>query len=261
MVLVTGLADFLGQGPAGFIGGLPTLGAVNLLSIGLTTSTAAAVEATTLFPLGFGSTCAFLLFYAAPKTFGFRNRMLLALGLWLSMSAGIAFLAPADFALSVVGGFAIAFVALFVRARVLTAKVAFVSTKPSARLTVMRGILGGSAVTSVVLLSVLGGPVFGGVFAAAPAIWSSSLYVTSRTKGIEFSRSLTWTFMKTGVLTVMPYGIAARFLFSAAGIWWGTLLSYISISPLAFLAWKLNAKGGHPGAPLQVSLDRNASRG
>jgi len=239
VALVTGLADYFGEGPAGFIGGLPTMGAVNLFSIGLTQSTSAAVQATTLFPLGFGSTYAFLLFYAAPKALRFRNRMLLALGLWLPMSTAVALLAPEDFVVSVVASFALASAVLLIRARVSTANVAFVPTIPSARLTVFRGILGGLVVTAVAVLSVLSGPLVGGAFAPAPAIWASSLYITSRTKGVEFSRSLTWTFMRVGILTVIPYGVAARFLFPTAGIGLGTLFSYIAIAPLAFLAWRL----------------------
>jgi len=239
VALVTGLADYFGEGPAGFIGGLPTAGAVNLLSIGLTQSTSAAIQATTLFPLGFGGTYAFLLFYSAPKKLGFGNRMLLALGLWLPISAGVAFLAPDDFTTSVIVSFAIAIVLLLMRTKVSTGRVVFYPTRSNARLVAIRGVVGGLAVLAVVALSVVSGPLVGGAFAAAPAIWSSSLYVTSRTKGIEFSRSLTWTFMQAGILTVIPYGIAARLLFSAVGVWWGTLLSYVAISPLALVAWKL----------------------
>jgi accessory gene regulator protein AgrB len=106
--------------------------------------------------------------------------------------------------------------------------------------TIARGLLGGSVVTAVVILSEVAGPLVGGVFAAAPAIWSSSLYVTYRTHGMEFSRSLTWNFMQTGIITIIPFAMAARYFFSATGIWLGTLLAYVAISPLAYLAWRLN---------------------
>lgn len=250
VALVTTLADTIGRGPAGFLGGLPTSGAVNLLAIGLTQSTSAAVQATTLFPLGFASTFAFLLFYTVPKSAGFRKRMAVSLGLWLPASTLIAVRGPADFVLSVGASYAIAVLVLLLRRRVRTSEVVFAASKPGVRLTVLRGILGGSVVTAVVTLSAVSGPLVGGVFSAAPAIWSSSLYVTSRTKGIEFSRSLTWSFMQAGILTVIPYGIAARFFFSTSGIWLGTLFSYIAISPLALVAWWLTNRSGKPGLAL-----------
>jgi uncharacterized membrane protein (GlpM family) len=101
VALVTTLADIYGEGQAGFIGGLPTSGAVNVLSIGLTQSTAAAVQATTLFPIGFASTFAFLLFYTFPGGLRFWTRMIFALGLWLPISAAVAVWSPNDFVFSV----------------------------------------------------------------------------------------------------------------------------------------------------------------
>ncbi len=243
VALVTALADIYGEGPAGFIGGLPTAGAVNLLSIGLTLSTSAAIQATTLFPLGFSSTFTFLLFYAAPSRMRFWVRMTLALGLWFPISAAVAILSPDNFEISVGASVVFALAVLLLRRRIVTPKVALTSSRPSPGLTVLRGLLGGSVVTAVVVLSEVSGPLVAGVFAAAPAIWSSSLYATSRTKGVEFSRSLTWTFMKAGILTVIPYAIAARYFFSVSGEWFGTLFSYVAISPLAYLAWRLTKRG------------------
>jgi hypothetical protein len=249
VALVTTLADVFGKGPAGFLGGLPSSGAVNLLSIGLTQSTSAAVQATVIFPLGFASTFAFLLFYTVPKRIGFGARMLLSLGLWLPISAAVAVWGPDDFALSVGASLVVATAVLFVRRRVATTGAELPPSRPSARLTVLRGILGGSVVAAVVTLSVAGGPMVGGVFSAAPAIWSSSLFVTSRARGVEFSRSLTWSFMQAGILTVIPYGIAAHYFFANSGIWLGTLLSYAAISPLALVAWWLTNRRGNSRQP------------
>ncbi len=239
VAVVTALADVYGEGPAGFIGGFPSAGPVNLLSIGLTQSTAAAVQATTLFPLGFSGTYAFLLFYAYPRTAKFWTRMTAALGLWLPIMAAIALLSPDNFEISVGASLVIAFAVLLLRRRIDTPRGKLSPSKPGVRLTVFRGLLGGAVVTAVVILSEISGPLVGGVFAAAPAIWSSSLYATSRSKGVEFSRTLTWSFMKAGILTVVPYGVAARYFFQAYGVWLGTLFAYVAISPLVYLAWRI----------------------
>ncbi len=239
VAFVTMLADVYGEGPAGFIGGFPSAGPVNLLSIGLTQTTAAAVEATTLFPLGFSGTYAFLLFYAYPSRASFWARMVVALGLWLPIMAAIALLSPDNFEFSVGAGLVIASAVLVLRKRIDTPRGELMSSKPGASLTILRGLLGGSVVTAVVILSEISGPLVGGVFAAAPAIWSSSLYATSRSKGVEFSRTLTWNFMKAGILTVIPYGVAARYFFPTYGVWVGTLFAYVAISPLVYLAWRL----------------------
>ena len=103
----------------------------------------------------------------------------------------------------------------------------------------VRGTLGGAVVVTAVILSVVAGPLVGGVFAAAPAVWSSSLYVTYRTQGVKFTRSLTWPFMQTGILTVIPYAISARYFFSVEGVGWGTILAYLCMSPFAYVAWQV----------------------
>jgi uncharacterized membrane protein (GlpM family) len=244
VALITALADIGGQGPAGFLGGIPSAGPVSLLFIGLTQSQVAAVQATSFFPLGFSSTFAFLLFYAIPKTLRFSLRMTIALGLWLPISAAIALWGPADYPVSLAASVVIVVAAFAVRRRIPTEKAEARSTTPTLGVTFLRGTLGGLVVMSVVVLSEVSGPQVGGAFAAAPAIWTSSLYVTSRTRGIEFSRSLTLSFMQTAIFTLIPYGVAARYFFATSGIWWGTLFSFAAISPLALLAWWLVNRRG-----------------
>lgn len=236
---VTALADLFGEGPAGFIGGIPSSGAVSLLSIGLTQSASAAIKATTLFPLGFSVTFAFLLFYTIPERMQFWPRMSLSLGLWFLAALATAVWGPDDFTLSVAASIVFALGVLLARSRISTNRTHRSTAQPGMRRTVLRGTLGGFVVTTVVIVSEIAGPLVGGVFAAAPAIWSSSLYVTNRSQGMAFSRSLTWDLMRTGALTIIPYAVAARYFFSVAGIWLGTLLAYAAISPLAYLAWRL----------------------
>ncbi len=239
VALVTTLADMFGEGPAGFLGGLPSTGAVSFLAIGLTESTSAAVQATTLFPLGFSVTIAFLLFYAIPKELRFWPRMTGALFLWFLAASAVALWSPDNFAISVEASVLIAFGVILARRMVPTKRTEPISSKPSVEGVVLRGVLGGSVVVAVVALSMIGTPFVAGVFAAAPAIWSSSLYVTNRSRGLEFSRSLTWTFMQTGSLVTIPFAMVARYLFTTSGIWWGTLFTYVAVSPLAYLAWRL----------------------
>jgi len=243
VALVTTLADMFGEGPAGFLGGLPSTGAVSFLAIGATQSLSAAIQATTLFPVGFSVTIAFLLFYAVPSKLRFWPRMTTALCLWFMAASAAAVWGPNDFVLSVATSAVIALAVLLARSRISTRRTEPASTKPSLIGMILRGTLGGCVVAMVVTLSVVGGALAAGVFAAAPAIWSSSLYVTNRSQGVEFSRSLTWTFMQTGILVTIPFAILARYFFSVSGIWWGTLFTYVAVSPLAYLAWRLANRG------------------
>jgi Protein of unknown function (DUF3147) len=245
VAVVTTLADIFGEGPAGFLGGLPSTGPIGLLSIGITQSTQAAVQATTLFPLGFAVTFAFLLFYTFPARLGFWARMPLALGLWLLAAVAVSIWSPDDFALSVSASAGVSLVVLCLRWRIRTERTKHFPTATSYLHVILRGTLGGSVVAAAVILSAVAGPLVGGVFAAAPAVWSSSIYVTNQAHGVQFTRSLTWPFMQTGILTVIPYAIAARYFFSVEGVLWGTILAYVCMSPFAYVAWWLtNRRNG-----------------
>ncbi|MGD0318458.1 MAG: hypothetical protein ABSB56_02020 [Nitrososphaerales archaeon] len=240
---VTSVADAHGAGRAGFAGGLPSTAVVSLLLIGATQSQDAAIQATTLLPLAFSVTFAFLLFYAFPKRMRFGRRMLVALALWFLASMLVAVLAPDSFTFSLAGSVAASLIIFFVHRRIRVEDVPRVPSRFSVGQMIWRGALGGCVVAGVVTISTLSGPLVAGAFAGVPAIWSSSLYATSRAHGVEFSRSLTKSFMRTGILTIIPYCVAARYLFSAVGIWWGTLFAYLLISPAAWLAWELTRCG------------------
>src|SRR5271157_857832 len=244
VAVVTTVADAYGTGRAGFAGGLPSTGPVSLLFIGWSQSQAAAIQAAVGFPLGFSVTFAFLLFYALPSRGRFGTRMAVALLLWFLPATLVAFSGLSDFALSVsVSVVAASVVYLALRAAGIR-NVPPVPTVFSATRLVWRGVLGGCVVAGVVLLSTLAGPMVGGVFAATPAIWTSSLYVTNRVHGLEFSRSLAKSLIIVAMLTIVPYGLAVGYLFADVGIWWGTLLAYVAISPMAWLAWRFTPRRG-----------------
>jgi len=239
VAVVTTVADTFGTGRAGFAGGLPSTGPVSLLFIGWSQSTAAAVQAAVGFPLGFSVTFAFLLCYALPRRGGFGGRMTVALSIWFVLAAIVALSGFDDFALSV-GISVLMALGVYAALRMAGIKEApHAPTRFNFRQVVWRGTLGGCVVAGVVLLSLSAGPLVGGVFAATPAIWTSSLYVTSRAHGVEFSRSLAKSFIMVGMLTIVPFGFAVRYLLMDFGVWWGILLAYVAISPMAWLAWRL----------------------
>lgn len=239
---MTAVADRYGASRGGFVGGLPSTGPVGLLFIGLSQSTGAAVEATSIFPLGFAVTFCFLLFYSLPKRLGFASRMSLALVLWSALAAGVAASGLGNFELSLAGAAVVCAVAFTIARRANIKEASAAPSKLDIRETAIRVALGGSVVAGAVILTQFGGPLVGGVFSAAPAIWTSSLYIANRRHGVEFSRSLTSSFMRTSALTVVPYVVAVRYLYPVAGIWLGTLGAYAAVFPLVLIAWLLTSR-------------------
>jgi hypothetical protein len=115
---VTSVADAYGAGRAGLVGGLPSTGPVSLLIIGVTQSQSAAIQATTLLPLAWSVTFAFLLFYAIPKRMPFGRRILIALVSWFLGALLVAASAPDNFTLSLAGGAAASLFIFFMHRRI-----------------------------------------------------------------------------------------------------------------------------------------------
>lgn len=82
----------------------------------------------------------------------------------------------------------------------------------------LRGIGAGSLVALSVFLSQIAGPVLGGIAAAFPAVFTSTLIILNRSKGLEFSRAITKPLVFSGILTITPFCVAVRFLYPSLGV-------------------------------------------
>jgi uncharacterized membrane protein (GlpM family) len=237
---ITIVAEKKGSILGGILGGLPSTSAFTFFFIGINQSSAAAVQATTVFPLAFGVTSAYLFFFAffAQKKFSFG--LAFSLFIWFAISGLIVGSGLRDFEISLVGGVLISVLTYYG----FTKKLKLQNLKGEARLyeisdVVLRGVGAGSLVLVSVLLSQIGGPVLGGIAAAFPAVFTSTLIILYRSRGTEFSRAVTKPLVLSGILTIIPFSVAVRYLYPSLGIWVGTLVSYVLVVPLAILSYHL----------------------
>jgi hypothetical protein len=79
--------------------------------------------------------------------------------------------------------------------------------------------------------------VLGGIAAAFPAVFTSTLIILYRSKGTEFYRAMTKPLVFSGILTIIPFCVAVRYLYPVLGVWLGTLVSYVLVVPLAFVSY------------------------
>jgi hypothetical protein len=229
----------LGSKIGGFIGGLPSTALLSFFFIGLTQSPEIASEATTVFPLAYGITGVFLVVYASIVKKGFVMALFYALIIWLFLSSLVALASPKSFALILI----IYAVVLFLSYYLLEARLSvpsFVRVKINApsKLTVVRSFFGGLTIVLAVLLAKLGGPVFGGIFAAFPAMFISILAITYKTYGVDYSKAMTKPLMITGMITIVIYAIAVRYLYVTAGLYIGTLFSIFLSAISAYFTYQ-----------------------
>ena len=238
VTVITIIAEKKGSVLGGILGGLPSTSAFSFFFIGINQSSAAAVQATTVFPLAFGITSAYLFFYAFFAQKGFGRGIFVSLLIWFAVSGLIVASGLRDFAFSLVVGAAISVLTYYS----FTKKLKLQNLKGETRLykiieIILRGVGAGSLVLVSVLLSQIGGPVLGGIAAAFPAVFTSTLIILNKSQGVEFSRAVTKPLVLSGILTIIPFSVAVRYLYPSLGIWLGTLVSYALVVPLALLSY------------------------
>ena len=238
VTIITIIAEKKGSVLGGILGGLPSTSAFSFFFIGINQSSAAAVQATTVFPLAFGITSAYLFFFAFFAQKGFSRGISVSLLIWFAFSGLIVASGLRNFAFSLVGGAAISVLTYYS----FTKKLKLRNLKGETRVykireVVLRGAGAGSLVLISVLLSQIGGPVLGGIAAAFPAVFTSTLIILNKSRGTEFSRAVTKPLVLSGILTIIPFSVAVRYLYPSFGIWLGTLFSYALVVPLAILSY------------------------
>ena len=243
VILATVVSEKKGSATGGILAGLPSTSTLSFLFIGINQSSAAAVQATTVFPLVISFTCAFLLFYAVFAKKGFAIGLSLSLLIWFTVSGIIVISGLKDFTLSLVCGILISAATFYVFVKRLRLKNFPGGKKDYTTVAILeRGIGAGSLVLLAVLLSQIGGPRLGGIASAFPAVFTSTLIILNNSKGTEYSRSMTKPMVMTAILTCIPYSVAVRYSYPSLGTWLGTIISYAVAAPFAILSYLITNK-------------------
>lgn len=235
--IITIIAEKRGSVLGGILGGLPSTSAFSFFFIGINQSSTAAVQATTVFPLAFGVTSAYLFFYAFFAQKGFIRGITFSLTIWFAASALIVASGLNDFAFSLIGGTVISVLTYFFFKKLKLHNLRGEKKVYKFHEIILRGLGAGSLVLLSVLLSQIGGSVLGGTAAAFPAVFTSTLVILNRSRGTEFSRAMTKPLVLSGILTIIPFSVAVRFLFPILGVWLGTLVSYLLVVPLVIFSY------------------------
>ncbi len=242
-MLTTIVTDRFGSKIGGFIGGLPSTAVVSFFFIGLVQSPQIASQATTVFPLVYGFTGIFLIIYAILARRGFTIALIGSLATWFILSLLIVILDFENFTLSLIGYAIILLLSYFILEKYLrlpsAEKVKIHFTKSQI---ILRTLFGGSMVAFAVFVSKGGGPIFGGIFSAFPAVFISTLIISYKSRGLEFSRLMTKPLMITGMITIVVYGIAVRYLYLYIGLILGTIFSFLISMISAYFTYRFIQK-------------------
>jgi hypothetical protein len=235
VTLASVLAEKYGTKIGGVITGLPSTALLALLFIGWVFSTQDAVEATTLTPIIAGVIAISMIAYIALLRFNFWIAFFGSLIIWLLLSLGIYFSGFADFTISLISYVVLLSLSYVILERVFKIKSELRRTvQYTLPMLLTRGLFSGAVVAFAVLMSKIGGPLLGGVFAFFPAVFLGTIIITYLTHGPSFSSSVMKVAILGGASTVV-FAVVARFTFIPFGIWLGALVSLVVSLVVAYL--------------------------
>jgi hypothetical protein len=235
VTFATQLADEHGTKIGGIITGLPSTALLSLFFIGWTQSPSVSVEATTIIPIIGAVNALFLLVYISLV----RKNFWLALGssflAWSGLSLFLVLMNFHNFLLSIAIYVVVAVLSFLFIEKGLKVK----SEKPSSvkntqRNLIFRGLFSGTIIVIAVIMGKIGGPLFGGMFAMFPAMFTGTLLITYFSHGSLFSSAM----MKVALLSassVVLYAVLVRFTYIPLGLFSGTLVSILISFSYAYI--------------------------
>ncbi len=225
---VTVAAEKLGTKKGGFLGGLPSTSVIALFFIGLTQTPLIASQSAAVAPIAIGFEAVFLVAYAYLSYRGFLPAISYSILIQLFLSAAAIYFNETNLAFSLIACLVIFSLAFYALEKKLSIK-SIASKKIAYTKTILlsRALFAGIIIALAVLLAKIGGPVWGGVFSAFPALFISTLTITNYSSGIKFSRAMTKPLMLSGLPTSIAYVVTVYYAYPALGLYYGTLAAFI----------------------------------
>lgn len=238
VTLSTVAAERFGSVIGGLFVGMPSTVAVSLLFIGFTQTPRVASETTTLMPLTQGINGVFVLVYLIFVKRGLTAGLGTALGVWFILAGMIAAVGHMEFWVSLCGwALLVASCYLTIERRMTIAFRGELPVHSSPTQGILRGLFGGAVIALAVWMGKFLGPTYGGIVATFPAAFFSTLAITYRMGGAEFSRAVGKAMMLSGMVNVAVYAISVRYLYVWYGLILGTVLSLTFSSGTGYLTY------------------------
>jgi hypothetical protein len=228
LTLTTLSAEQFGSKIGGLIGGLPSTVVIALLFIGYTQSPLVAVQATTVMPLAQGLNGLFVLTFMLLIPYGLKIALPTSLLVWFSLATLLYLLDLQSFLISIIGWLILlAFCYIMLEKWMeIPSRGKQGSAHPPSQL-VWRALFGGAVISFAVFIGKLGGPLLGGIFGSFPAMFLSTLVITSYIGGAAYSKPVGKSLLVSGLINVPLYEIMVRFLYPSVGLALGTTIAVL----------------------------------
>lgn len=227
VIISTNIAERVSGKLGGLIVGLPSTAVISLLFIGLTQGVGAAVTASTVVPFSSGMYCFYFIAYLLLSKRGFATGFAGSLVVWFVFGAISSQFSPDLIALSALIWLVLVSSSIYWAVNNVHINHNQIPKKIISSPLWLKALLTGSVISLIVIISKIAGPRWGGVFATFPALTVSTMLITIKSGGVEFTRLIAKNVLISTTTTISLFAIFSHFLYPVVGIVAGTLLAYI----------------------------------
>lgn len=224
---ITVVAEKYGTKLGGLLAGFPSTSLLALFFMGWTNSVSSAIIATKIVPIIFIVNIFFVVIYIILVKKNFILAMLGAVAWWLLVSGLIYYFKINNFLLALFIYFIVLWLAfLFLDKKLKIVSVKNIQIKHNISTLLFRGLLAGFIISLAVLLNKISGPLLGGIFGTFPAMFCSTMIITYRAGGADFSAATMKSSIIGGVTSIF-YILVIQYFYNFSGLWLGTLIGII----------------------------------
>ncbi len=241
VILITIVAEKYGTKIGGIIGTLPTTIIIAYIFIALNKGIIFASNSVAVVPAEMGVNIVFVCLFAVLSYRSTINAFFSSFFVWLILSTILYLVNLQNIYLSIIV-FTTSMISMFI---ILEKKFKIKSQGKrtihySPQKILLRGILTGIIIAISVLLSNIN-EVLSGIFTVFPAIFSSTMLITLKEHGPNFSAGIAKS-MIFGSPSVMSYAVSIHFLYPTYGISFGSIFSFIISVVITLIIFKLRKK-------------------
>jgi len=226
----------------GLIIGLPSTVVIGLLFIGITQDLDSTITASTVILFGTGTYCFYFLAYLLSSPKGFLHGVFVSLLIWLCSAIFAALATPKSFVVAVLWWFILVTLSLWFVNKKIRINHKLISKSISGSPIILKALVTGTVISLIVLVSKIAGPRWGGALATFPALTLSTILVTAKSGGIEFTRLIIKNVLISTTTTIGIFAILSYFLLPVFGVVVGITISYLLLAiicvPLYFFVFE-----------------------
>jgi len=214
---------------------IPSTMALGLLFIGLTKTPGDVAQATIVIPAAIGADYIFVLTFALLSKFNLIINFLISLMIWATSAFLLIKFPPTNFLISLVVYCIPIVIICYLIIKKLPQSTTLTPVPMTFKHTAIRSFIGGSIITTIVILSNTFGNIWGGIFSVFPAAYTATFLIYSQVHSKKIIPAVAKSFFMPGIPGFLIYAYVAGITFPVIGIWLGTLAAYAGTAIFYFI--------------------------